>query len=85
MKLLKNPSLREVLMSACGAVAGMKMVLSYRRYVIPGALMALAAGKPALAYQGLERFLLDALLITVGGAIVVLLKQLIVHRRAPMV
>jgi len=63
VKLLKDPTLREVLLSACGAVAGMTMVLSYRRYVIPGALMALAvipaaamvgaalaAGEPSLAY-----------------------------------
>jgi uncharacterized membrane protein len=96
-KLLENPSLREVLVSACGAVAGMTMVLSYRRYVITGALMALAvipaaamvgaalaAGKLALAYQGAERFFLDVLLIIAGGANVVLLKQTIVHRRAPM-
>jgi uncharacterized membrane protein len=98
IKLLENPSLREVLVSACGAVAGMTMVFSYRRYVITGALMvlavipaaamvgaALAAGKLALAYQGAERFFLDVLLIIAGGANVVLLKQTIVHRRAPMV
>jgi hypothetical protein len=97
IKLLENPLLREVLVSACGAVAGMTMVLLYRRYVITGALMALAvipaaamvgaalaAGKLALAYQGAERFFLDVLLIIAGGANVVLLKQTIVHRRAPM-
>jgi hypothetical protein len=55
--------------------------------VIPAAAMvgaALAAGKLALAYQGAERFFLDVLLIIAGGANVVLLKQTIVHRRAPM-
>jgi Domain of unknown function (DUF389) len=98
IKLLENPLLREVLVSACGAVAGMTMVLLYRRYVITGALMALAvipaaamvgaalaAGKLVLAYQGAERFFLDVLLIIAGGVNVVLLKQTIVHRRAPMV
>jgi hypothetical protein len=47
--------------------------------------MALAAGEPALMYEGLKRFGLDVLLIVAGGALVVLLKQIIFHRRAPMV
>ena len=38
---LANPTLREILLSACGAVAGVIMMLSYRRYLIPGALVAL--------------------------------------------
>jgi len=95
---LAEPTLREILLSACGAVAGMIMMLSYRRFLIPGALvalmiieaaamvgMALAAGTPALMYEGLERFGLDVLLIVLGGVLVVLLKQTIFHRRAPMV
>lgn len=95
---LANPTLREILVSACGAVAGMVMMLSYRLNLIPGALIALmiieaaamtgtalAAGEPDLMYEGLERFSLDVLLIVVGGIIVVLLKQIIFHRRAPMV
>jgi uncharacterized membrane protein YdjX (TVP38/TMEM64 family) len=95
---LASPTLREVLLSACGAVAGMIMMLSYRRYLIPGALvalmiieaaamvaMALAAGEPTLRYEGLERFGLDVLLIVVGGLLVVLLKQTVFHRRAPIV
>jgi hypothetical protein len=85
-------------MSACGAVAGVVMMLSYRRYLIPGALvalmiieaaamigMALAAGEAALAYQGVGRLGLDVLLIIVGGVLVVALKQAVFHRRAPMV
>jgi hypothetical protein len=95
---LANPTLRDVLLSACGAVAGVVMVTSYRRYLIPGALIALmiieaaamigvalAVGSPALMYEGAERFALDVLLIVAGGGIVVLLKQALVHRRAPMV
>ena len=58
---LADPTLREILMSACGAVAGMIMIISYREYLIPGALIALeiieaaamtgvalAVGEPAL-------------------------------------
>ncbi len=72
------------------------MMLSYR-HLIPGALIAmiieaaamvgvaLAAGELALMYEGLERFGLDVLLIVVGGVLVVLLKQIIFHRRAPIV
>lgn len=95
---LADPTLREILMSACGAIAGMIMVLSYREYLIPGALIALeiieaaaiigvalAAGEPAFVYEGVERLVLDSLLIVAGGVIVVLLKQALFHRRAPMV
>jgi hypothetical protein len=95
---LANPTLREVLVSTCGALAGMVMMLSYRLNLIPGALialmiieaaamvgMALAAGELELMYEGLKRLSLDVLLIVVGGMIVVLLKQIIFHRRAPMV
>jgi uncharacterized membrane protein len=79
-------------------LAGMVMMLSYRLNLIPGALialmiieaaamvgMALAAGELELMYEGLKRLSLDVLLIVVGGMIVVLLKQIIFHRRAPMV
>ena len=95
---LVSPTLREVLLSACGAVAGIIMMLSYRRYLIPGALvalmmieaaamvgMSLAAGEATLMYEGLERFGLDVLLIVVGGLLVVLLKQTVFHHRAPIV
>jgi hypothetical protein len=95
---LAEPGLREMLVSGCGAGAGMVMVLSLRRYLIPGALIALivieaaamigvalAAGEPGLMLEGAKRFGLDVLLIAVGGAPVVLLKQAIVHRRAPMI
>jgi len=95
---LAHPTLREVLVSACGALAGMVMMLSYRLNLIPGALIALmiieaaamvgvalAAGELGLVYEGLERLGLDVLLIVVGGMIVVLLKQIIFHRRAPIV
>lgn len=97
-KVLTDPTLREVLVSSFGALAGMIMIVAYRRSVIAGPLIALAivpaaamigvalaAGRPGLAYQGAERFVLDVFLIVVLGAVVVGLKQALVHRRKPMV
>src|SRR5215204_2550144 len=95
---LAEPGLREILLSAGGALAGMVMLLSRRHYLIPGALVALlvieasamigvalAAGEPGLMLEGAERFGLDILLIVVGGVPIVLLKQVLFHQRAPMV
>lgn len=97
-KVLTDPTLREVLVSSFAALAGMTMIVAYRRSVIAGPLIALAvvpaaamigvalaAGELALAYQGTERFVLDIFLIVVWGTLVVALKQLVVHRRKPMV
>ena len=98
VQTLADPTLREILVSASGAVAGMVMILSYREYLVPGALIALeiieaaamigvglVAGEPELALAGAGRFGLDVLFIVVGGVLVVLLKQTLFHRRAPMV
>ncbi len=98
VKTLSHLPLHEGIISLCGALAGMTMVLSHRRYTIPGALIALAlipaaamigvafvAGQPALMYQGAERLGFDILLVIAGGALVVLVKQTFVHRRRPMV
>jgi hypothetical protein len=95
---LAEPGLREILVSGCGALAGMVMLLSRRHYLIPGALVALlvieaaaligvalAAGEPGLMVEGAKRFGLDVLLIVLGGVPIVLLKQALVHRRAPMI
>src|SRR5215212_7131980 len=95
---LAEPGLREVLLSAFGALAGMVMLLSRRHYLIPGALVALlvieasaligvalAAGEPGLMFEGAKRLGLDVLLIVVGGIPIVVLKQAFVHRRAPMI
>lgn len=95
---LAEPGLREILLSAGGALAGMVMLLSRRHYLIPGALVALlvieasaligvalAAGEVGLMLEGAKRFGLDILLIVLGGLPIVLLKQAFVHRRAPMV
>lgn len=95
---LAEPGLREILVSGCGALAGMVMLLSRRHYLIPGALVALlvieasaligvalAAGEPGLMLEGAKRFGLDILLIVAGGVPIVVLKQALVHRRAPMI
>ncbi|MBA3337781.1 MAG: DUF389 domain-containing protein, partial [Chloroflexia bacterium] len=83
--------------SACAAVAGIIMVASYRRSVIAGPLIALtlipaaafagaaiAIGEARLAWEGLERVGLDALLIVVLGLVVFLVKQKMVHHREPL-
>jgi hypothetical protein len=95
---LAEPGLREIIVSGCGALAGMVMLLSRRHYLIPGALVALlvieasaligvslAAGEPGLMLEGAKRFGLDVLLIVAGGVPIVALKQALVHRRAPMI
>lgn len=95
---IEDPTLKELLLSACGAVAGIVMVLAFRRSVIAGPLIALilipaaaligaalAAGRFGLAYQGLERLFIDAALIVGLGTLVVLFKQATVHRRSPLV
>ena len=95
---LTNPTLREILVSACAAVAGITMVVAYRFSVLAGPLMALvlipaaamigvalASGRPDLMYEGVMRLGLDILLVILAGVLFVLLKQALVHRRAPMV
>ena len=97
-EVLADPTLREVLVSSFAALAGITMVVAYRRSVIAGPLIALAivpaaamvgvglaAGSPTLAYQGAERFILDVVLIVAWGVVVVALKQVFVHRRKPIV
>jgi uncharacterized membrane protein len=98
VKSLAHPALRGVLLSACGALAGMVMLTSYRRYLLPGALIALliiesaalvgaslAVGEPDLAIGALGRFVISATLVVAAGMLVVGLKQILVHRRKPMV
>ena len=63
-------------------IAGLLVAL----VLVPAALVgAAAAGRFGLAYQGLERLLIDAAFIVVLGALLVLIKQVTVHRRLPMV
>ena len=96
--VIEDPTASSLLVSVCGAAAGVVIVLAYRRSLIAGLLVALilvpaaalvgaaaAAGRFGLAYQGLERLLIDAAFIVVLGALLVLIKQVTVHRRLPMV
>ena len=95
--VLADPTLREVLLWSFTALTGATMVLAHHRSVIAGPLVALAivsaamvgvalaAGRPMLAYQVAECFVLYVALIVAWGALVVALKQAFVHRRKPMV
>ena len=94
---LSHPPAAVLLVSTCGAFAGLVIQVAYRRSVIAGALVAMrlidaaaivgaasAAGLPALALQGLERFGLEAGLIGLAGLVVIWAKQRFTHRRAPL-
>ena len=93
---LASLTLREVLLSACGAVAGDGNDALVPALLDPRSVGSAddnrgrrhggnGAGEPTLMYEGLERFGLDVLLIVDGGLLVVLLKQTVFHRRAPIV
>lgn len=94
---IAHPTLLEVLVSACGAGAGVVMVAAYRRSVIAGPLVALTlipaaatigvalvAAEPRLIGEGVQRLALDVLLVVVLGALVLFVKQRAVHRRPPI-
>ncbi len=94
---IASPTAREILVSVCGALAGVVIISAYRRSVIAGPLVALiiipaaaqagvgiAAGRWYLAWEGLERLGLDVLFIVLSGLAVFGLKQQIVHRRKPL-
>ena len=91
---ISHPTLKEMLVSACAAAAGIVMIAAYRRTVIAGPLIALviipaasmigaslAAGQSTLIWEAFERFGLDVLFIIVLGIIVFVIKQAFVHRR----
>jgi Domain of unknown function (DUF389) len=80
-----------------GAVAGVIIQAAYRRTVIAGALvalrlieiaavigLALAFGRFDLAWQAVLRLGVDIAFVFVAGVVVFGLKQLFVHRRAPL-
>lgn len=95
---LAHPSSLDLLVSACGLIAGVTMIAAYRRSVIAGPLIAtvlipaaalvgaaIAAGQGALIEGGLKRLAIDVVLLLVLGAGVFLIKQITVHRRTPLV
>ncbi len=98
IKHIAHPTLKEFIVSGAGAFAGVLIVAAFRRSVIAGALIALvvipaaasigaglAAGERRIVYNGFERLGVDILFIVVAGLIVFWLKQILVHRRQPMI
>ena len=94
---LAHPPAPDLLISFCGALAGVVIQSAYRRSVIAGALIAMrmidaaaavgisvAAGRADFALEALERLGLDVAFILVAGAGVFWVKQRFVHRRAPL-
>lgn len=92
-----HPSAELLTIALAGAFAGVLIQASYRRSVIAGALVAmrlieaasvvgiaLAMGRLDLAAASGVRLAVDAGFVLVAGVIVFGLKQLIVHRRAPL-
>ena len=97
VKNLIHPGPKEIILSACGAAAGIVIIAAYRRSVIAGALIALvlmpaaallgsglAVNRPDLAWEGVVRFLADAGFILAFGTLIFFLKQVTVHRRQPI-
>ena len=95
---IAHPKLKEIIVPACGAIAGMVMIAAYRRSVIAGPLIAVviipaaamigasvAAAQTGLMVEAFERLGLDVLMILVAGGVVFFVKQLLVHRRKPVV
>lgn len=98
IKHIAEPTLKELIVSAAGATAGMVIISAFRRSVIAGALIAviiipaaasigagIAAGKSDIIYNGFERLGVDLLLILAAGLLVFWLKQVLVHRRQPLI
>jgi Domain of unknown function (DUF389) len=94
LHMIVDPTAADWLVAAGGAVAGLVIVTAFREAVLAGALVALAlvpaaatigiglvAGDVTLALEGLQRTLVDMGLVVVLGAVVVAVKQVVVHRR----
>ncbi|RYG57327.1 DUF389 domain-containing protein, partial [bacterium] len=95
---LGHPDLPSITFSLIGATAGMIMVAAYRRSVIAGPLLLLSiipaaaligAGAVSASWplvkQGIERLAIDVAIIWAMGALVIALKQRLVHKRKPLV
>ncbi len=98
IKNIAHPTLKELIVSGAGALAGILIIAAYRRSVIAGALIALvivpaaasigaglAAGERHIIYNGFERLGVDILFIIAAGVLVFWLKQILVHRRKSLV
>ena len=98
IKNIAHPTLKELIVSGAAAFAGILIIAAYRRSVIAGALIGLviipaaasigagiAAGERHITRNGFERLGVDVLFIVVAGLIVFWLKQVLVHRRKPLI
>ncbi len=98
IKHIAHPTLQEFIVSGAGAIAGMIIISAYRRSVIAGALIALiiipaaasigagiAAGERQIFNHGVERLGFDILFIFIAGLLVFWLKQILVHKRNPII
>jgi len=97
VRQIAHPTMVDVVVSACAALAGVVMMTAYRRHVIAGPLVALkvipaaamigaalTSGQFRFIDQGLKRWALDAAFILTLGILYVLFKQVTVHRRGMM-
>ncbi len=95
---IASPTPPEIVVSACGAVAGVVLVAAYRRSVIAGPLVvliitpaaatigvALVAGMAHLLREGFRHLLLDVLLILAMGTPVFAIERRTVHQYPPLV
>jgi hypothetical protein len=95
---IAHPTLKELIVSGAAAFAGILIIAAYRRSVIAGALIGLvvipaaasigaglAAGERHIIHNGFERLGVDVLFIVAAGLIVFWLKQVLVHRRKPLI
>jgi hypothetical protein len=96
--MVVDPTAADWLVGAGGAVAGLVIITSFREAVLAGALIALAlvpaaalvgvglvAGDLSLALDGLQRAGVDMALVIVLGGAVVLAKDQFIHRgRRPL-
>lgn len=98
VKMMSDPSAKDITVSLCGTLSGAIIIASYRRSIIAGALIAMviisaaamigvavACGQWDLALEGLERFGLDVALIIASCYIVFIVKQQFLHKRKPIV
>jgi hypothetical protein len=95
---LADPTTVALIVSACGAIAGMIMIAAHRVTLLAGPLialqlipaaamtgMALASGHGHLAAEGLARVGDDVAMVLAAALLVFGAKRLITHRRQPLV
>ena len=95
---LSHPTAKEITVSFCGTLAGAIIIAAYRRSIIAGALIAMliiqsatmvgvsvVCGRWDLALEGAERFGLDVVFVFISCFVVFAAKQVLVHKRKPIV